>query len=336
MLHRVDRAARDLHTARHGVEGETSNPAAIRAYSDAKQTYQRATNDRDETLDALLRWLWDTTAEPILTALGLGGVADPNTPLPRLWWCPTGPLTMLPLHAAGYHDIDQPTGRTVLDRVVSSYTPTLRALVEARRPLRPQMTSDRILIVSLPDTPEEAPLIDVERERDLLTALFPDKHTLLEGEQATGASVLEELPRHRWAHFSCHGGQDLRNPSHGGLILHDRTLTVADLATRQHAGEFAFLSACKTAVGGITLPDEAINLAAALHHTGYRQVIGTLWSVHDHAAADVAETVYAHLTIAGTFTPRAAARALHAAVRQLRDDARLPIGAWTPFTHTGP
>ncbi|MEU7802506.1 CHAT domain-containing protein [Micromonospora arborensis] len=336
VLHQVDQAAHDLHTARKEVESGPPTPGVIRRYSDAKRTYQRATVDRDDTLDALLRWLWDTTAEPILTALGFTGRPARDTPLPRLWWCPTGPLTMLPLHAAGHHDPERPAGRSVLDRVVSSYTPTLRALVEARRPLRPQPANDRILVVSLPDTPDEAPLTNVERERNLLAALFPDQHTLLEGEHATAATVLEELPRHRWAHFSCHGGQDLRNPSHGGLILHDRTLTVADLAARQHAGEFAFLSACMTAVGGITLPDEAITLAAALHYTGYRQVIGTLWSVHDQTAADVAEAVYAHLTVTGTFTPHAAARALHVAVRQLRDSAHLPMGAWTPFTHTGP
>ena len=56
---------------------------------------------------------------------------------PRLWWCPTGPLTLLPLHTAGHH-VEAAAGasppRTVLDRVVSSYTPTLRALLEARRP----------------------------------------------------------------------------------------------------------------------------------------------------------------------------------------------------------
>jgi hypothetical protein len=33
------------------------------------------------------------------------------------------------------------------------------------------------------------------------------------------------------------------------------------------------LSACKTAVGGVDLLDEAITLAAALHYTGYRNVV---------------------------------------------------------------
>jgi len=86
---------------------------------------------------SLLTWLWDAAAGPVLDALGLAASAGP---LPRLWWLPTGPLSLLPLHAAGYH-----TGgdeRTVLDRVVSSYMPTLiRMPSGAGSSMRPGSTS---------------------------------------------------------------------------------------------------------------------------------------------------------------------------------------------------
>ena len=46
------------------------------------------------------------------------------------------------------------TPRTVIDRVVSSYTPTVRALLEARRPLDQQLTeASKLLVVALTDTP---------------------------------------------------------------------------------------------------------------------------------------------------------------------------------------
>ena len=55
-----------------------------------------------------------------------------------MWWCPTGPLTILPIHAAGHHADSvsgtTPTKQSVLDRVVSSYAPTLSALIRARQP----------------------------------------------------------------------------------------------------------------------------------------------------------------------------------------------------------
>ncbi|WP_284744158.1 CHAT domain-containing protein [Amycolatopsis sp. RTGN1] len=334
-LRTVDDATRGLYLALKRVEGGDHTLAATREYTDAKLAWQDATATRDELLTSLLPWLWDEIAEPVLDALGFGGIPRSDDVWPRLWWCPTGPLTLLPLHAAGYHG-ETGTGRTVLDRVVSSYTPTLRALLEARRPLKPALEHERILIVSLPDTPDEVPLIDVIRERDLLTSLFRGRHTLLDGAAALSTAVQDQLPRHTWAHFSCHGGQNLSDPSQGGLVLYDRTLTIADIGAKQHRGEFAFLSACMTAVGGVDLPDEAITVAAALHYTGYRQVIGTLWTVYDHIAADVAESVYTDLTSTGTFEPAQAAFALHKAIRCLRDVKRLPPSDWSPFTHTGP
>lgn len=336
VLEAVDRVTFELYLARLDVENSAPVPAAIRRYTDAKRDLQRAALDRDATLRALLRWLWDQIAEPVLTALGLMQTPPPGQEWPRLWWCPTGPLTLLPLHAAGYHDEETHTGRSVLDRVVSSYTPTLRALIEARRPLDPHPDEDRILVVAVPDPPGAVPLANVARERTLLTSLFHARHTVLEGACATSNAVLTELGRHRWAHFSCHGGQDLTDPSRGALRMHDGGLTVTDISAQRHAGEFAFLSACMTAVGGVNLPDEAITLAAAVHYTGFRHVIGTLWSVYDDTAAEITEAVYAYLTSTGQFDPSRAARALHAAVRRIRDTRKLPPSDWTPFTHTGP
>jgi CHAT domain-containing protein len=193
-----------------------------------------------------------------------------------------------------------------------------------------------MLVVALADTPDEVQLAAVRRERDLLAAHFPARMTLLEGATATAAAVRNELARHRWVHFGCHGGQDLADPVRGGLRLYDRTLTVGEIGAQRHEGEFAFLSACMTAVGGVDLPDEAVTLTAALHYTGYRHVIGTLWSVGDDTAAAVAALVYDDLMSGGTFAPDRSAHALHAAIRHLRDVDGIASSAWTPFTHTGP
>jgi CHAT domain-containing protein len=193
-----------------------------------------------------------------------------------------------------------------------------------------------MLVVILGDAAGEAPLPAVSQERDTLTRLFPHGHTLLEGRQATVANVRRHLKGHRWAHFSCHGTQDLDDPSKGGLVMDDGTLDIPTLSAEQGGGEFVFLSACKTATGGLGLPDEAISLSAALHYGGYRHVIGTLWSVYDQTAADVAAAVYRDLTAAGRFEPRRSAQALHHAVRSLRDAAGAAVSVWTPFTHTGP
>jgi hypothetical protein len=81
-------------------------------------------------LSGILEWLWDTIACPVLDQLGYADPAREPASVDRIWWMPTGALCRLPLHAAGYHR--EGGGRTVLDRVVSSYTATVRALGRGR------------------------------------------------------------------------------------------------------------------------------------------------------------------------------------------------------------
>ncbi|WP_368956468.1 CHAT domain-containing protein [Parafrankia soli] len=57
----------------------------------------------EDRLSALLGWLWDTITEPVLGALGFDGAPDPadgKRSWPMIWWCPSGLLAFLPLHAA--------------------------------------------------------------------------------------------------------------------------------------------------------------------------------------------------------------------------------------------
>ena len=176
---------------------------------------------------------------------------------------------------------------------------------------------------------------DVAREQDFLARHFTGGLMVLSGSDATVANVQAAMPRHRWVHLSCHGYQDLRDPSAAGLELSDGTLTITRLSGARYAGELAFLSACRTAAGGVDLPDEVITLAAALNYTGYRHVVATLWSVDPAIAADVTTAVYAELITGNGFDPDRSATALHQAVRTLRDDGR-PLDEWLPFTHTGP
>jgi CHAT domain-containing protein len=119
-------------------------------------------------------------------------------------------------------------------------------------------------------------------------------------------------------------------------LLYDGMLTVVDLTADDHQGEFVFLSACETAIGGIHLLDEAITLAAALQYAGWRHVIATLWSVLDVAAAEVAEDVYRRLGDGGELYPQHAAEALHHAIRRQRNTSPERPSRWVPFLHHGP
>ena len=299
---------------------------------------RRSSIDRlclEMAITTTLEWLWDHIAGPILQRLG--HTTTPVGTWPTLCWCPTGALTVLPVHAAGYHR----SRDTVMDRVVSSYTPTVRAMTNARTgETSPQPA--KILIIALPDTPGQNTLPGATAERDLLTARFaPETRTVLTGSDATRHTVLTHLGRHRWLHASCHGTQNLTDPSTGGLVPYDWNtaglITVTDLTSPEHTGgEFAFLSACKTATGGVTNLDEAITVAAAMQHAGWRHVIGTLWSVWDDSATTVAENIYPPLLRHGALDPSFTALALHRAIHRLRDTSRDQPSTWAPFIHTGP
>src|ERR1700675_2119693 len=63
---------------------------------------------------------------------------------PNLRWCPVGPFTFLPIHAAGLYNTEMT--ETVSDYVVSSYVPTLSALITATPP-SPQPNSFKMMVV---------------------------------------------------------------------------------------------------------------------------------------------------------------------------------------------
>ncbi|CAM5712331.1 hypothetical protein SBADM41S_06275 [Streptomyces badius] len=178
-------------------------------------------------LSGTLGWLWDAVAAPVLEHLGLDSVPHEGDPWPRVWWCATGLLSFLPLHAAGRGAAD--SGTWVLDRAVSSYTPTVRALVRARdglasggrdRPPPGRAARPSPLVVALAETPGAAPLAGVAREVELLGELLPGGR-LLAGSEATVAAVGRALEAHPWVHFSCHGVNEPLDPSRSGLVLYD-------------------------------------------------------------------------------------------------------------------
>jgi Tfp pilus assembly protein PilF len=307
-----------------------------------------------DRIAATLGWLWDAIAAPVLDAAGL--TAAPDSPAwPRIWWVPTGPLAFLPLHAAGYHGdaAGQNAGRearreagsaprAVLDRVISSYLPTVRSLPapapgEAGSGPEPATAPD-VLVVAMPSTPSASDLPWARAEAEHIAERLPAAEVLT-GSGATHAAVLAALPGHAWAHFACHAASSTVDAAAARLLLDDHEvhpLTVREIGRlRIPRAELAYLSACDTARGPVRLADEAVHVTGAFHMAGYTHVIGTLWSVADQIAAEVAGDVYASITAPAPDAAGTAA-ALHHAVRTVRDRHLGRAVLWAAHVHVGP
>ena len=294
--------------------------------------------DAEAAVQEVLAWLWDTIAQPVFDALGLSGPPADGLPWPRVWWVATGPLSLLPLHAAGHHgEYQLASPRTVIDRAVSSYSPTISALAQAlaRIPQPGPVTAP--IVVAMADTPGQVALPGALEEARILRAHFPSAR-ILTGQDATHDAVISGLDGSRWAHLACHGRTDRADPSASRLLVHDhqsRPLSVAEISRlRLRDAELAYLSACSTTDTSPALVDEAIHITAGFQLAGFSRVIGTLWPIRDVIAVTVTTHVYAALT-RGTPDASRAAFALHDASRWMRDCYWRAPTLWAAYIHAG-
>ncbi|KAG9087367.1 hypothetical protein FS749_002960 [Ceratobasidium sp. UAMH 11750] len=286
----------------------------------------------DGTFEDVLAMLWYDVVKPVLDHLGISDVS-PAEDLPHITWCTTGPLSFLPLHAAG----DYSSPNTILPNLaISSYTPTISSLSE--RTFSPASFSGILAVghassirglAELPGTRDELDQMQVH------AGSLP--FTRMDEENACTDAVLKAMQDHSWVHFACHASQNSLDPMKSAFHQHDGNLDLAMIARHPlKNAQLAFLSACQTAAGDSALPDESIHLAAGLLMAGDSTVIPTMWSINDRDAPLVAGKVYECLLEGGSPDTRKAALALHKAVAHLRQTIGMDeFVRWVPYIHTG-
>ncbi|KAI0708350.1 hypothetical protein C8Q76DRAFT_744225 [Earliella scabrosa] len=166
----------------------------------------------DIILTPILQQLWNGVVSPVLTHLSI----DPSSTPARIWWCPTGPLAFLPIHAAGPYDGDAPGAP---DLVISSYTSTLQSLLRAHESSTSPPFS--MLAVGMPETPNLSSLSAVHKELTTIRAAcarLSHTPTCMVGPAATQFAVSRALAQHTWLHFSCHAYQDAQYAPSASLV----------------------------------------------------------------------------------------------------------------------
>ncbi|KAK1992117.1 hypothetical protein LX36DRAFT_694410 [Colletotrichum falcatum] len=325
--------------------------SGIRVLDLEERTYKTVVED--EFLDPFsvdrLEWLWDMIVGPVLDFLGFHKPPSAGEPWPHVWWIPTGPLSKFPLHAAGHHFNNN--GTTALDRVISSYSPSVQALVYAREQRVPSCMDKaeeikidtsvlgesnlpkeskpgtNAVLVSIPKRPghlwQPRGIDDIEEVRQACESMGLSCHQPIIYQKDLVAALYDSC---RVFHFAGDSTSSRNNPMESQLHLEDwktKTLTAGDLlGMNLHANPpfLAFLSANATGrVLGRRAEDENIHLARAFQLAGFRHVIGTLGRVYSELSLETAKMTYQALCDGG-MTDVAVSEGLHHALRQLRDD----------------
>ncbi|KDR76746.1 hypothetical protein GALMADRAFT_1328691 [Galerina marginata CBS 339.88] len=303
----------------------------------------RIVSENRISMAGILQALWYKVVQPILEALGYSFWANDSTRR-RIWWCPTGPLAFLPLHAAGIYGSSYKPGLRVSDFAVSSYTPTVQFLNKKSAASSTVQKCTNILLIN-PNTPSLPAIPFTRKEVHNLKVIMDNPHIrtlLLEDGAATTDKVKAEMNTCNWVHFACHGIQDVGDPLKSGVHLRDGRLELLEIMRQKLSNpEFAFLSACQTSKGDLKLSEEVVHLAAGMLAAGYRGVVGTMWSISDRHGPEFAKWFYEYLLEnMGTdgLDSTKAAYALDYATRKVRDtlgeddDAFL---TWVPYVHFG-
>lgn len=181
---------------------------------------------------------------------------------------------------------------------VSSYTPTLEALIVAPSSNIVTTADPKVVVVVQSAAEGFSTLEFAKKEYARIRDVVPIKYMLnvdgtrpnpnngttpvLEKEgRATIQRVLDRLDDASIVHFVCHGIQDEASPLDSALMLSDGKLTISKMQSvrRTSPASLAFLSACESAMGDPSQPDEVIHMAAAMLSIGFRSTVATMWCV---------------------------------------------------------
>ncbi|KAJ3485222.1 hypothetical protein NLI96_g5096 [Meripilus lineatus] len=286
---------------------------------------------------AIMKVLWDVIAKPILDSIMRFNQGDnkdegkgkakawhwqdkppPRHKRGRIWWCCLGELSFLPIHAAGiYHDDGSST--CVSDFFISSYTPNLSALIDARNRPLPQPESIKVLAAAQPDAcsiegSRWKPLPSTREELEEIAQIIPKQNLLylngqdqldFTGEHTTVKNVLEVLPKASILHLACHGEQDRYNPVKSGFILKNgERLNIQELIKQRTPNAYmAVLSACHTASNDAVQPEESMNLTRTALFLGFSTIVGTKWPMADADGPALAKAIYSALFTALNSNP---------------------------------
>lgn len=291
-----------------------------------------------------LKWVWSACVRPVISRLE----GNSSSGLFRIWWIGVGIANSLPFHAAGDYGSEAGPHEHTSSHVISSYTPTIKALRFAReRDARNAKSDDiqqKLLIVTMPNTPDAEDLPGTKEEALAVKLAMKKTCAVTSLLYPTAAEVLNALGAYDMVHFGCHGISNREDPSRGCLVfqkgvkessqfqqdrLEVRQINAIDL----RRARIAFLSACSTAENkGDIMTDEVIHLVSSFQVAGFAHVIGSMWSTKDEISIHVAKGFYEQLALESN---ESVAKALHVSLENARMRWPKQPLCWAQYVHYG-
>ena len=107
-------------------------------------------DEYNSALASVLVDLYELVGGPVMKRLRELNIPEQS----QVWWCPTSVFSSLPLHAMGPVPSDDGDKRYFSDFHTCSYTQTLSALIESRKPSSQALERPSILLVAEFDVPD--------------------------------------------------------------------------------------------------------------------------------------------------------------------------------------
>lgn len=327
------------------LEARLGDGAIAKLSSGTFRTY----GARNNSLRDLLLWLWNAAVWPVLQQLKLTATASSEAAdLPHICWIGTGLLGVAPFHAAGDYSRNADPLQNTMSYAVSSYTPTIKALSYAREKDltilgRGTDSRSRMLLVTMPVTPGEADLPDVEREVENILKVTKGSIASTHLAQPSADEVLREFESFAAMHLACHGISDSSTPSRSHLVLlasdgRADCLSIRRISRRNTAtsAQVVYLSACSTAEStGVPFADECLHIASGFQLAGFSHVLASMWSAESKVCVTVSTEFYRALFDGTGEGHRKVRTAFHQAVKRVQVQHRRSPLKWAPFIHMG-
>lgn len=198
-------------------------------------------------------------------------------------------------HLNKKHSMVKPALLVAAPGFVSNSENPLCDITRESADFRKVLTGEKKL-APLPNTLDECKIIGKYSKKVAVPFL------LLTDEKATKKMVLDTIHAYTIAHFATHGISDKRDYKKSGIFLFDGNnknqvayLSMDEIFTQNIKLDLIVLSACKSGCGEIFAGEGMVALPRGFIASGTKNVIASLWKVHDEKTKDLMVAFYKHL-----------------------------------------